>query len=100
MISETLPSETRPEKEAAEDEQGAGCALYKQFIATFGSAPCPWTCEVCDVQNNAEHLKCMSCNSVKTATEPLGTSFKATKEDFKPPAPKTNTSVVESVEAN
>ena len=99
-LKDTLPSETGPEKEAAGDEQGSGCPLYKQFIATFAPAPGSWTCEVCDVQNNAEHLKCVACDSVKTATEPLGTSFKAREEDLKPSAPKSNASVVESVEAN
>ena len=99
-LKDTLPSETGPEKEAAGDEQGTGCPLYKQFIATFAPAPGSWTCEVCDVQNNAEHLKCVACDSVKTATEPLANLFKATEEDLKPSAPKSNASVVESVEAN
>ncbi|KAL9963475.1 hypothetical protein ACROYT_G026986 [Oculina patagonica] len=55
------------ETEPAEDQQGAGCTLYKEFLSTFVAAPDAWTCEVCYVENNAGNSKCIACSSIKSA---------------------------------
>ncbi|XP_022791125.1 RANBP2-like and GRIP domain-containing protein 2 isoform X1 [Stylophora pistillata] len=99
-LKETLPLETSPAKEAAGNEQGTGCALYKQFLSRFAPAPGSWICEVCDVDNNAEHLQCIACNFGKTATEPQGTMSKAKEENLKSSGPVSNAGVLQSEAAN
>ena len=99
-LRETLPSETSPEKEVTGDEQETGCALFKQFMSRFAPAPGSWTCEVCDVDNDAEHLQCNACNSVKTAREPQRTVSITKKENLKPSGPMSNAAVPQSEPAN
>ena len=99
-LRETLPSETSTEKEVTGDEQETGCALFKQFMSRFAPAPGSWTCEVCDVDNDAEHLQCNACNSVKTAREPQRTVSIGMEENLKPSGPMSNAAVPQSEPAN
>ena len=99
-LRETLPSETSTEKEVTGDEQETGCALFKQFMSRFAPAPGSWTCEVCDVDNDAEHLQCNACNSVKTAREPQRTLSIGMEENLKPSGPMSNAAVPQSEPAN
>ena len=99
-LRETLPSETSTEKEVTGDEQETGCALFKQFMSRFAPAPGSWTCEVCDVDNDAEHLQCNACNSVKTAREPQRTVSVGMEENLKPSGPMSNAAVPQSEPAN
>ena len=89
-----MPSEVEP----TDDQRGAECALYKQFISTFVASCDSWTCEMCYVENSTKDSKCIACNSVKPGSlEPLS---KTEGEDVKITLTSTNTSVVESVELN
>ena len=95
-FSAEMPSETEP----TDNQEGAGCALYKEFISTFASSSSSsdgWTCEVCYVENNSKDTKCIACNSAKSGAGSLEPSSK-TAEDAK--VTPTKTSVVESVETN
>ena len=87
-----------PEVEQTDDQQGAGCALYKQFISTFATSSDVWTCEMCYVENSTKDSNCIACNSAKPGSlEPLS---KTELEDAKVTLTSTNTSAVESVEPN
>ena len=99
-LRETLPSEPSTEKEVTGDEQETGCALFKQFMTRFAPASGSWTCEVCDVDNDAEHLQCNACNSVKTAREPQRTVSIGMEENLKPSGPMSNAAVPQSEPAN
>ena len=95
-LKQTLSSDIRPETEAAEDQQGAGCTLYKQFLSTFAAASDVWTCEVCDVDNTAENSKCVACSSPKSA---IGSAEPLSKTTMVAPT-STSASFVESIEPN
>ena len=97
-LKETFSAGMPSEVEQTDDQQGAGCVLYKQFISTFAASSYSWTCEMCYVENSANDLKCIACNSAKPGSlEPLS---KTAEEDAKVILTSTNTSVVESVEPN
>ncbi|KAJ7392584.1 E3 SUMO-protein ligase RanBP2 [Desmophyllum pertusum] len=93
-LKETLSSEICPETEPTENEQGAGCALYNEFISTFAAAPDTWTCELCYVLNNAEDSKCIACDHVKTVVG----SLEPEEEKSEFTATTINPSAIESIE--
>ena len=64
-LKETFSAGMSPEVEQTDDQQEAGCALYKQFISTFATSSDAWTCEMCYVENSTKDSKCIACNSAK-----------------------------------
>ena len=99
-LKETFSAGMPSEVANSDDQQGAGCALYKQFISTFAASYDAWTCEMCYVENNAEDSKCVACNSDNPIAGSPGPSYKTAGEDTKVTPTSTNTSVVESIEPN
>ena len=91
-FSAGMPSEVEP----TDDQQGAGCALYKQFISTFAASSDSWSCEMCYVENSTKDLECIACNSAK----PGSLESKTAEEDAKVTLTSTHPSVVESVKPN
>ena len=93
-LIEPLSSEPSPEVAKTEDQKEPGCKLYQEFMSTFAAAPGAWSCDVCYVDNKADDLTCVACNSVRPGAEVSYSPVKTEEET------STNASVVESVEPN
>ena len=92
-LKETFSAGLRPEAEATDDQQGAGCALYKEFISTFAVSSDVWTCEMCYVENNTKDSECIACNSTNPVAGSLEPLSKTTEEDAKVTPTSTNASI-------
>ena len=82
-LKETFSSGMPSEVEPTDDQQGAGCALYKQFISTFAASSDTWTCEMCYVETNTKDSRCVACSTAKPVAGSLGPSSKTAGEHTK-----------------
>ena len=92
-LKETFSAGLRLEAEATDDQQGAGCALYKEFISTFAVSSDVWTCEMCYVGNNTKDSKCIACNFTNPVAGSLEPLSKTSEEDAKVTPTSTNASI-------
>ena len=93
-LIEPLSSEPSPEVAKTEEQKVPGCKLYQELMSTLAAAPGAWSCDVCYVDNKADDLTCVACNSVRPGAEVSYSPVKTEEET------STNASVVESVEPN
>ena len=93
-LIEPLSSEPSPEVAKTEEQKDPGCKLYQELMSTLAAAPGAWSCDVCYVDNKADDLTCVACNSVRPGAEVSYSPVKTGEET------STNASVVESEEPN